>query len=383
MKLALSIAAAALMLSGEAYAAKHQDLGELHSRISRLEKKLGRSEASRSEAADALRESEVAISNTTRKLRELDDREREANASLARLQEETAKVRESIALQQNLLGKLLYQRYLQGEQEYLKLLLNSRDPNQVARNLRYFSYISRARADMLARMRGNLAELDTLFSSTRDKKAELDDILAKQQMQKQELEKEKAQRKTVLQRVSADIGRQRKEISMLKRDELRLKQLVERIGSRRPAPGVRNEKLPDASFDSTPFRKLKGKLSLPVKGVLTNRFGAPRLNGGIQWKGIFIRAETGQEVKAIAAGRVVFADWLRGFGNIIILDHGDGYMSLYADNETLLRKVGERVHGGEDIAEVGNSGGNSESGLYFELRDQGVPLDPMKWVTVK
>lgn len=383
MKLALSIAAAALMLSGEAYAAKHQDLGELHSRISRLEKKLGRSEASRSEAADALRESEVAISNTTRKLRELDDREREANASLARLQEETAKVRESIALQQNLLGKLLYQRYLQGEQEYLKLLLNSRDPNQVARNLRYFSYISRARADMLARMRGNLAELDTLFSSTRDKKAELDDILAKQQMQKQELEKEKAQRKTVLQRVSADIGRQRKEISRLKRDELRLKQLVERIGSRRPAPGVRNEKLPDASFDSTPFRKLKGKLSLPVKGVLTNRFGAPRLNGGIQWKGIFIRAETGQEVKAIAAGRVVFADWLRGFGNIIILDHGDGYMSLYADNETLLRKVGERVHGGEDIAEVGNSGGNSESGLYFELRDQGVPLDPMKWVTVK
>ena len=381
-----SLAFVGLLLCGNAHAARHQDLGELHSRISSLEKQLGQNEASRNEAADALRESEVAISNTMRRLRSLDGQERDANASLVRLQGETAKVRDGIRLQQDLLGKLLYQRYLYGEQEYLKLLLDSQDPNQVARRLEYLTYISRARAAMLRNLRANLKELDTLTASTRDKKSELDDILSKQRLQKQELEKEKAQRKTVLDRVSGEIGKQRKEISRLKRDEARLKRLVERIGktARRSSAGqIRNERLPDASLDSSPFAKLKGKLSLPVRGVLLNRFGASRMNGGLVWKGLFIRAATGQDVKVIAAGRVVFADWLRGFGNIIIVDHGDGYMSLYGDNETLLRKVGDNVHGGDVIAEVGNSGGNAESGLYFELRNQGVPLDPMKWVTVK
>ncbi len=384
MKPFFYLALGGLFFWTEADAARHQDLNELHSRISKLEKKLGQNEASRNEAADALKESEVAISNTIRKMRALDEKERETGASLQALQEQTGKVRKSIALQQQLLGNLLYQRYLNGEQEYLKLLLDSKDPDQAARNLTYLAYVSKARADMLKEMSRNLSELDSLVSSTREKKSELDDIISNQRRQKLELEKEKAQRKTVLARVSAEIGRQRKEISRLKQNELRLKRLVESIGRRRPKAGLaRNESLPDASLDSNPFRELKGKLRLPVRGVIANRFGAPRLNGGLVWKGLFIRAATGEEVRAIAAGRVVFADWLRGFGNIIILDHGNGYMSLYADNETLLKKVGEKVHGGEGIAEVGNSGGNEESGLYFELRDQGVPLDPMKWVTVK
>ena len=382
MKPAFRLALFGLAFCANAHAARHQDLTDLHSRITKLEQKLGQNEASRSEAADSLRESEVAISNTMRKLKDLDGREHDANESLAKLRMETEKARENIGLQQDLLGRLLYRRYLHGEQEYLKLLLDSENPDQAARNLRYLAYVSKARAEMLKNMKGNLAELDSLSESEREKKAELDDILSKERLQKQELEKEKAQRKTVLAKVSIEIGRQREEISRLKQDELRLKRLVERIG-KKPSSQMRNEKLPDASFDGSPFAKLKGRLSLPVRGVLANRFGAPRLNGGLVWKGIFIRAATGTEVKAIAAGRVVFADWLRGFGNIIILDHGGGYMSLYGDNETLLKKVGERVHGGDGIAEVGNSGGNAESGLYFELRDQGVPLDPLKWVTVK
>ena len=374
------------MLCVEAHAARHQDLGELHSRINALEKKLGQNEASKNEAADALRESEIAISSTSRKLAELDARERDVDASLSQLMGETAKVGDSIRLQQDLLGKLLYRHYLTGEQEYLKLLLNEQDPNQVARNLQYLTYISRARADMLRNLSGNLHELDTLAISTREKKAELEDIMARQRAQKQELEQEKARKKAVLERVSIQIGKERKEISRLKQDENRLKRLVEKIGKtiRQSSKSLmRNEKLPDASLDNSPFRQLKGHLSLPVQGELTNRFGAPRLDGGLLWKGLFIRAATGQKVRAVAAGQVVFADWLRGFGNMIILDHGGGYMSLYGDNETLLKGVGDRVHGGDTIAEVGNSGGNAESGLYFELREQGVPLDPMKWVTIK
>jgi septal ring factor EnvC (AmiA/AmiB activator) len=380
VRTALSLALAGFLLAGSAHA---QDLGELRSRISTLEKKLGQNMASRNEAADALKASEVAISNSVRHLRALDNKERSANAELSRLHSDTDRVTENIRVQQALLGKLLYERYLGGEQEYLKLLLDAKDPNQATRNLAYLTYVSKERSSVLKSLRGNLRELDTLTASTKDKKAELDDILDKQRLQKKELEKEKAQRQAVLDKVSGEIGRQRKAIARLKRNEARLKNLVERIGRRASRGQIRNENVPDASFDNSPFRKLKGRLRLPVRGVLTNRFGAPRMNGRLIWKGLFIRAATGEEVHAIAAGQVVFADWLRGFGNIIIVDHGSGYMSLYGDNEALLKKVGDKVHGGEVIAEVGNSGGNEESGLYFELRDQGVPLDPMKWVTVK
>ena len=121
---------------------------------------------------------------------------------------------------------------------------------------------------------------------------------------------------------------------------------------------------------------------MPARGAVSNRFGAARQEGST-WKGLFIRAGAGSEVKAIAGGRVVFADWMRGFGNLLIVDHGDSYLSIYGNNDSLLKQVGEAVRGGDTVAAVGNSGGNPESGLYFELRHQGQPLDPLKWVTMK
>ncbi len=375
-----------LAIPGEAFAGSRQDLGELHSRIDALEKDLGKKEASQSELNDQLKKSEIAISNSERRLRDLSAMAQDADRSLAKLGNESAAIRAKISSQQQLLGQFLYQRYLNGNEEYLKLLLDSRDPNEISRNMQYLSYVAKARKEMLTELKQDLARLDALETSTRQKRADLSDIVQKQRKESLALEEERKKRKAVLASISAQIGRQKEEISRLKRDEQRLKRLFERIGKsarHAPSPALRNESVPEATLEKVPFGRLKGRLRLPVKGVLTNRFGAPRMNGGLVWKGLFIRAATGEEVRAIAAGRVVFADWLRGFGNIIILDHGDGYMSLYGDNETLLKNVGEFVHGGEVIAEVGNSGGNSESGLYFELREQGVPLDPMKWVNVK
>jgi septal ring factor EnvC (AmiA/AmiB activator) len=121
-------------------------------------------------------------------------------------------------------------------------------------------------------------------------------------------------------------------------------------------------------------------LRLPVAGELMNRFGAPREGGGLSWKGLFIRAAQGTAVKAIAAGQVVFAEWLRGFGNLIIVDHGEGYMSLYSNNESLYKQVGERVQPGDALATVGNSGGQPDTGLYFEMRHQSRPVNPLLWV---
>ena len=146
---------------------------------------------------------------------------------------------------------------------------------------------------------------------------------------------------------------------------------------------LRNERLPDASGDGRAFAQLKGRLHLPVRGELRNRFGSPREDSGLAWKGLFIATSAGQEVKAIAAGRVVFADWLRGFGNLLIIDHGGGYMSLYGNNESLYKLVGAETLGGETVAAVGNTGGNTDSGLYFEIRHQGKAFDPLAWIDLK
>jgi septal ring factor EnvC (AmiA/AmiB activator) len=142
----------------------------------------------------------------------------------------------------------------------------------------------------------------------------------------------------------------------------------------------RNERVPEATTLVRAFSSLRGRLALPVRGELAGRFGSPRSDGGLTWKGLFVAARTGESVKAVAAGRVVYADWLRGFGNLLIVDHGEGYMSLYGYNETLLKRVGDEIHGGDTVATVGNSGGSADSGLYFELRHQGKPFDPMSWI---
>jgi septal ring factor EnvC (AmiA/AmiB activator) len=140
------------------------------------------------------------------------------------------------------------------------------------------------------------------------------------------------------------------------------------------------ENVADGSFVGRTFQTLKGKLKLPVRGELQGRFGSPREDGGVTWKGLFIKADNGHAVHSVADGQVVFADWLRGFGNLLIVDHGSGYMSLYGNNESLLKQVGDATQSGETVASVGSSGGALQTGVYFELRYEGKPFDPMKWV---
>ncbi|HEX6828138.1 MAG TPA: peptidoglycan DD-metalloendopeptidase family protein, partial [Burkholderiales bacterium] len=370
-----------------AWAQSKEELKELRGRIEGLQKDLASSEESRDDAADALKESERAISDANRQLAELAARQREKDAELARLGSEAGRLRAGIASQQAQLAKLLHQQYLGGDQDYLRLLLNGEDPNQVARDFHYFGYISRERARWLRSLRENLERLEENSRHTADEAAQLADIRAEQAAQRERLQREKLARQRVLAQVSRQVERQRKEIGKLQRDEKRLAKLVDKlarlVASRPSEPGPRNTRLPEPGSGGQAFRELKGSLSLPVRGELANRFGSPRPGGGTTWKGLFIRSPEGQEVRAIASGRVVFADWLRGFGNLLILDHGQGYMSLYGNNETLFQEVGAAVRGGDVVAAVGNSGGNPESGLYFELRHQGTPLDPMGWVVLR
>lgn len=373
-----------LLPAGNACASQQDELDDLRKRISALQQDFDKTSESKSEAADALRESERTISTSNRKLSELALQQTAANRSLEQLHKQSAQLDRDMQDEQALLSKLLYQQYLGGRQEYLKLLLNNHDPNQVARELKYYDYIARSRAVWLKSLRGSLLKLQAVAAETKQKSQEIAALQSEAKLQRQRLEKEKRSRQQTLEKFAKQLKQQRREMGRLQRDENRLTQLVDKLAKMLSHPKTRslahNDKLPDNTFDGRPFSSLKGKLALPVRGDISNKFGAPRPDSTVLWKGLFLRAAADQSVKAVAAGRVVFADWLRGFGNLLIVDHGNGYMSLYGNNETLLKQVGDTLRGGDIIAAVGNSGGNEESGLYFELRHEGNPLDPMKWI---
>ncbi len=378
-----------LAVSVGAQAGPKDELKDIRGRIEALQKQLAESEGSKAEVADALKDSERAVSETSRKLYQISGQRREVNSALSALQSRTRIVESNIADEQATLGRLLYQQYVGGQSDAIKLVLNGEDPNDIARQLHYLSYVSQARAELLASLRENLADLEKLIDESRRKSSQLHALQSEETLQMRRLEKEKAERQRIYVKVSDDIDKSRKQLSTLKHDEERLSQLIERLAkeaarkNKKRGKRIASQGLPKADTGSGSFRQLKGRLRLPVVGELMNRFGGPRQDSGLSWKGLFFSAKPGRDVKAVAGGRVVYADWLRGFGNLLILDHGDGYMSLYGNNESLLRQVGEETRAGDTIAATGNSGGNPDSGLYFELRYQGKPFDPIPWVTLK
>ena len=380
--LALALAAAASAAFG---ATDPAALESLRSRIDALKQNLSDTEEDRSDASDALRASERGVSDANRKLRDIGAQQRSVQAELERTGQQSRKLEETIAAQQRELGQLLALRHISGREDYLKLLLSGRDPNQTARDLYYYSYISRAQAEFIRSLRANVAGLAQLASEGRAKSAQLAELEAQQRSSRKELLAQQAERRKVLAKLAQQIRSQRRQIKSLQRDEQRLSRLVEEL-SKVIAPATalrRNEKVPERGSEAGLFSALKGKLRLPARGELINRFGSPRSDGGLSWKGLFIRGSSGQEVRAVASGQVVYADWMRGFGNLLIIDHGQSYLTIYGNNESLLKQVGDRVGSGDTVATVGNSGGSPDSGLYFEIRHQGKAFDPMRWVSLK
>jgi septal ring factor EnvC (AmiA/AmiB activator) len=382
------LAAAPALAAAAPKAASEQELRELRSRIEKLQGELAAAEGSRGEAADQLKQSGKAMSEAHHALFALAQRRKALEAELEEIARKDAAIRAGVAEQEALAGRLLRLQYQQGAPDRLRLMLEGRDAAGVARHIQYYGYIQRGRADLIAELRRKSEQIAVLESDARSRRDELAQNEGEQARETRRLEKERAERAAVVDRLAGEIARNRKEIGRLKRDEARLTRLVEEIARalaakpvEKPRPrGRAVERVPDDSVSARPFASLKGRLRLPVRGELVNRYGGPREESGGLWKGLFIRAVTGETVRAIADGRVVYADWLRGFGNLLILDHGGGYMSLYANNEGLVRQVGEAVRGGDPVAQVGASGGHAESGLYFELRRDGTPFDPMRWV---
>lgn len=384
----LAFAQAAEAGSGDG---RQHELTQLRERIEALQQELDQTSEDRAEAADDLKQSERRISDVTRGLRQLEAKQRTLLRQIRSLEAETKEVEVDITDQRKRLSLLLRERYARGANDAMMLLLGGHDPGEVARNLEYYGYVGRARAKVIREYQESLAHLESIQQRARDQRADLDRVRGQRVAQKKALESEKGARQQVLYKLSEQIRKQRREIATLVRDEKRLTRLIERLArlaaTTKAKPPVKSgekvERVADASLAGLKFDRLKGKLALPVRGEILHRFGQRRDGGGPAWKGLFIRARQGQEVRAVGSGQVAFADWLRGFGNLLIIDHGGGFLSLYSNNESLYKQPGDPIKAGDVVATVGATGGQDEPGLYFELRRQGKPFDPLVWVNLK
>jgi murein hydrolase activator len=385
-----------------------QDLKEIQAKIAILKKELSASQSQHAEAADHLKQSEVAISEANRKLRGLQTQHRKNETKLKTLDKQKTSLQSEIETQKALLSKQLVRQYTHGKPSFLQIALQQENADNLARELHYFSYVSKARSAQITALNDNIATVEQLNTETNQTLQEISSLKTAQEKEKEALELQKKERNQVLKALSSKIATQRNEINKLKRDEKQLTQLFEKLAALAKKKTIKkptqksaktgkdvtekpseksaedrvvanNDALPDDSLSGSQFAALRGKLRLPVRGEVTNRFGSARPETGVTWKGLFIRATEGSEVKSVASGRVVFADWMRGFGNLLIVDHGGGYMSLYGNNQSLYKQVGENVAAGDTVAAVGNTGGNASNGLYYELRKQSRPFDPLSW----
>ena len=374
-------------------ATREEDLAALRARIDSLRSELEGRESDRREARDALRDSERSISDANRALRAVEAEARAARAAIGDLAARRAIQERSQETGQAVLARLLAARAVAGiaggAPDFVRLALSGEDLADAARKLHYLTYVSRAVAQMIETHRNGLAEVARLKADSEDQARELTAIEARGRTDRERLLKERREHRRLLERIASEIRNAKKRIQVLLADESRLARLVQEIGkvlAARPGAGyARVTAVPEAGTGAVTsvFSALKGNLRLPVRGELARRFGTPRPEGGISAKGVFIRAPEGEQVRAVGAGRVVYSDWMRGFGNLLIVDHGEAYLSIYGNNESLLKQTGDTVTLGEPLATVGQSGGNEQTGLYFELRHLGRPFDPLPWAKLK
>lgn len=347
-------------------------LQQLRQRIQSAKQELNRMLGQRAKEQQALEKTEKEIGSIAAAMRKLEQQAGEARGKILELNKQRDREQGNLQAMRTTLALELRTAYMAGRQEQIKLLLNQEDPAFLGRVLVYHGYFTRARAARMQAMRTTLASLDDIEQALIQQQAEIDRVQAEQRESASRLAAEQEKRHEILAGLQAELKEKSSELSVLEKDEQRLQQLVQSLQQ-----ALRDN--PAASGRYKSLRELKGKLHWPVAGKIVRRYGSTQAAGKISSRGVQIASDAGTDVHSIARGRVVFADWLRGFGLLLIIDHGSGYMSLYGHNSSLYKEVGDGVEGGEVIAAVGNSGGLSLPGLYLELRKNGQPFDPGAW----
>ncbi|MCO1335011.1 peptidoglycan DD-metalloendopeptidase family protein [Microbulbifer sp. OS29] len=345
-------------------------LAEIKQRIESLQQELNQVRGQRDQLLEDLEDNEKDISGLHRRIDQIREGMRSRSERLRELQQEQQQLQESRRSMQRRVEQEIAAAYRLGRQEQIKLLLNQQDPQNVARHLRYHDYFLQERSRIIDSYLETLASLDTVTTSIERERETLE--AEREQLQKRQSKLHNAQknRKLTLEKLAARLSNGGGELQQLQGDRSRLQKLIDEVGhaiATLVSPG-----------EQKPFARQRGRMQWPVKGRRANAYGQRRANG-ITWKGVTLRAKEGSPVQSIHRGRVVFSDYLRGHGMLVILDHGEGYMSLYAHNQSLTRNIGEWVESGDTIARVGNSGGLSQSGVYFEIRHRGKAQDPTVW----
>lgn len=369
---ALLPAGLALLLTAlPAPAADEADLQALRARIERLENDLNDTRATRDNARDDLNLREKRIGRLLRDQRRTQAKLRANERRLEAARARSARERDNFSTLRAGLESDVRAAYVLGRRDQLKLLLSQDDPARAARMLVYYRYASQSRGERLRGMQASLARLGAAENEIRDQGRELAALRADQSANLADLETARRERATLLAGLNREVKNRAREIERLRADQARLERLLGELARAVPAP------IPDDR--GTRFGRLRGRLPLPVAGRISARFGEPKGLGDLRWRGVFIDAPEGRDIMAPARGRVAYAGSLKGFGLLLILDHGDGYMTLYGHNQTLTREVGDWVEAGETVAAVGNTGDAPRAGLYFEIRHQGEPSDPLAW----
>jgi murein hydrolase activator len=347
-------------------------LQALRDQIARITRQVSLGQAERDRLTRQLRATEKSVIQAQAGLEDLRQQRAAGASRLAELQAQKRQRQADLAKSRGALAGQLRAAYLIGREEPLKLLLNQRDPARAGRMFAYYSYFGRARALQIQAIEADLERIGQLDTQLEAQDTKLEGLQRAQQAQVATLEQARSHRMEVLASISAETQTRAERLARLRRQRSGLESLLAQL--RRAA-----ESLPAQNFGHSPFAHLRGRLPRPVAGRIIERFGEVRA-GGLKWQGDLFATQRDAPVRAVSQGRVIYADWLAGLGLLIIIDHGNGYMSLYGHNDRLYETVGEHVAAGQTIAEAGDSGGSVRPELYFEIRKEGRPLDPRLWL---
>ena len=373
--IALMMTAAAVLTPGWAdddlAQVKERELEAVRERISALEQRMAQTNADRDRVTRELEEFERAIARQRRLLENIESERRRTARRLEALAADMARRETELERESRELAAQVRAAYMSGGQERLKLMLNQENPASLGRLLAWFGYLNRRRADNIEAIKSRLEALGALNSELLAQRARRQQLTEQRQRQLVTLNAAEEGRRRLLAELDARLADESREIERLTAEAQTLERLVLELTTILADYPIRSE---------SPFAELRGKLTWPVAGRLLHDYGQPR-SGGIRWNGVVLAAARGSEVRVVYHGRVVFADWLTGMGLLVIVDHGDDYLTLYGYNETLLTNPGDWLAPGDVIATVGDSGGRSTNGLYFELRHATRPIDPHTWIT--
>ena len=359
-------------LSDEQREEKKEELKSLRHKMNKLRRKIEKKQEEKNSATKSLKDIEVRIGERAYVLKKINRHLRKQKRELKKLKKEQQKTRSKLASQRAILSEQIRSAYMIGKQEYLKLLLNQESPAAIGRTLTYYDYFHKARSHHIDDAITTIEKLDQLTAQVKTKTDELKVSRRQQRIEKEKLEDDFIDRSMIVKAIEKEIANQGSQLKKFSANEKLLQELLKEIRNIMPSTLTEIDK-------RETFGKRRGRLKWPVRGKVKRLFGKSRQAANLKWNGVLIRSAEGKDVKAISHGRVAYADWLRGYGMLVIIDHGDGYMTLYGYNQALYKETGDWVEEGEVIATVGRSGGQTKSGLYFEVRVKGKPSNPTKW----